>query len=173
MYTSLLDRRARPLGVSAAPPSDSPSSRALAVSIMYHRTLTSSSRVSEHVMEGPPEGESDPNMEGHHRSPLTTRSSHGSLQLIIQQTSVSSPSLTCSAQCSAQPRPLCRVSPIRRRFRHSPTDIGFITAGRFHEWRRSGRPACWPGVRCSWGTRSGWGSGARATGAGELPAQSP
>ena len=87
-------------------------------------------------------------------------------------------------------RPLCRVSPIRRRFRHSPTDIGFVishrrrfrhsptdigfvTAGRFHEWRRSGRPACWPGVRCSWGTRSGWGSGARATGAGELPAQAP
>ena len=140
MYTSLLDRRARPLGVSAAPPSDSPSSRALAVSIMYHRTLTSSSRVSEHVyMEGPPEGESDPNLEAHPRSPLTTRSSHGSLQLIIQQTSVSSPSLTCSAQCSAQPRPLCRVSSVSsqpapsaesRRFRHNPSVVGFVTAQR-------------------------------------------
>jgi hypothetical protein len=27
-------------------------------------------------------------------------------------------------------RPLCRVSPIRRRFRHSPTDIGFVIVHR-------------------------------------------
>ena len=149
MYTSLLDRRARPLGVSAAPlgaavPDLTPRLAVIArFGCLNHvsSTLTSSSRVSMFIWKVPPRVSLlliwKVLLPAHRslvswESPTENPTDVGFVTVPHMQRPIQRPTppLVPSLVGFVTARPLCRVSPIRRRFRHSPTDIGFVTAHR-------------------------------------------